>query len=309
MDDWLRDIILPISGGVVAIIASYVFGNRITKDQDGVASRKSINLHAWYATGILSFLLICSLAIDLGSIPELATILSFAVGLASLILALIAIIQALTSTSSVEASLAAVRQVALDAGKSGGDLAVSIDAIREVAKNAQAASLSALRATDELTSLGSRVIRSSEEGRLAIDELRSELKVKSRLDAAKGQHSAVSSESGTFPNDITLGGATAVYTAIHAYKSKKKFSLKDIFGEDAPVTFESAYLSALDDLGFIAMKRSDPADIEIVRISDALLNSTDYIESKEFNKERIDEQHKENMILIKKFFSSEKVEN
>lgn len=55
------------------------------------------NTHSYYITGILAALLIGSIAVRWDGIKDLPGIISFALGLASLLLALIAIIQSLTA--------------------------------------------------------------------------------------------------------------------------------------------------------------------------------------------------------------------
>lgn len=304
MNTWLQSFLIPIASGVVAVVAVIIFRGGDIGESEVASHRRQFNVHAWYAVGILGFLLICSLAINWGSIKDLSTILSFAVGLASLILALIAIIQSLTSTNNVEASLAAVREVAIDAAKSGSDLAVSISAIREAATLAESASSSALKATEELSALGTRVIRSSDEGRAAIDELRNEIKAQANSNSAKEPNATPAGEKHIFVNNITLGGSTASYAAIRAFQHKKEFSWEDIFGEDETGFFENGYLSALDDLGLISIRRSENKAINILKVSDALLKSLDYIANKPFGKPNLDKQIKSNMAKIDSFMSS-----
>lgn len=95
------------------------------------------NIHLIWIVGVLLTLLIGTLAVQWNGIPDLPGLISFAVGLASLILAVIAIFQTLTSTSNVEAALAAVRTTAEGALKTGQSLSESADLVRRVAEEAR----------------------------------------------------------------------------------------------------------------------------------------------------------------------------
>lgn len=53
------------------------------------------NTHAWYVTAILTVLLIGSLSVHWNAVKDLPGIVSFALGLSSLLLAVIAIVQTL----------------------------------------------------------------------------------------------------------------------------------------------------------------------------------------------------------------------
>ena len=61
-----------------------------------------MNVHARYIIGMLAFALVVIASSSVGTNPNLTQILGFALSLASLILALIAIVHSLVSTSSAE---------------------------------------------------------------------------------------------------------------------------------------------------------------------------------------------------------------
>lgn len=245
INEWLSGFLLVLGGAAIATVAAVIFTHRRGEGDTGV--RRDVNVHAWYSTGILGFLLVCVLAVDWGSIPELVTVLSFAVGLASLILALIAIIQTLTSTGKVDGALVAVREAAERSSRTGSELAATVAAIQKAAGDAQAASTSAVAATGQFSSIAAAIIESSEAGRHAITQLREEVLAKGAAPTSADKASAAAGP--VTITGATMGGVAALYAALRSIKENKPFVLSDVFVDDPNLSFENGYLSALENAG------------------------------------------------------------
>lgn len=248
MTEEFKLFLVALGAGIVGLVSATIFANR---DQDG-DTHSGFNVHGWYAAGILGFLLVCAVASDWGSIKDLATILSFAVGLTSLILALIAIIQGLSSSGSVEATLREVRRAAEDAGRSGSDLSSSAATMREAADDARAAAASALTAVEGFGSVASSIIASNEAGRGAIERLHDDMKSALAVNQQRNQNSV---RDIVAPNGLTYGGAAAFYALLLSYREKKWFSLEEIFGELTNSDYERGYINALDDFDILRFER------------------------------------------------------
>jgi hypothetical protein len=303
MFDAFRLLLLMLGSGIVGLCAGALIKHRIQAEMPAFGP---FTVHGWYASGILSFLLVCAVASDWGSIPELATILSFAVGLASLILALIAIIQALTSTSGTQSALAAIQEAARGTLASGTQLGESISAIRQAADQAASAASAAMDATQTFASLGTSLIESTEAGRVAIDALRSDVRKQLLADVTK-QRSPRSDEShaNVFKNDVTFGGAWVSYAALLSFKTGKAFSPATLLPDMPQPSFERGYISALDDLGFITIKRQGGDVINVIDATPEFVESCRYAREKTFTDPGLNERHKERVQIIDRFFQDD----
>ena len=294
LNDLFRLISLPLIGAVIAIVAGVIFSRRVGSNDSKTDGVPGVNVHAWYLSGILAFLLVCALAVDWGSIAELATILSFAVGLASLILALIAIIQALTSTSDVRNSLAAVRTAADNISQSTAGLASSVLLIERAADAVQASATTAIGAVADIADVKGELIASSEAGRNAIAALRVDLQSKQSLSSSPnpGATPAAASEF----SSMSMGGAAALYAAIRSFETSKPFVLSDVLPEEKSLGFEEGYLYALKNIGLIAFSEQGGAmsvsdlKVDLAKTRDLILNVPFTKESTQTRNERRIEQ-------------------
>jgi hypothetical protein len=198
---------------------------------------KSWNAHAWYITGILAALFVGSLSVQWNAVKDLPGIISFALGLSSLLLAVFAIIQSITAGGSAESSLSAVRE----------------------ASNGVAAMLSDIEiATRDLRTVSDTMLQSSEANRQEVLSLRNEIIPKSttveqlpgdrhtELPSALGDAAqAVASSNLLDSNRLTFGSSGALYVAIRSFQIGKSFKLEDIFPDDVNTFYERGVLAGL----------------------------------------------------------------
>ena len=216
---------------------------------------KNWNIHSTWIIGILLAILIGSTSVDWNAIKDLPGIISFAVGLSSLILAVIAIFQTLSSTGSVEASLAAVREATEGSARVSGELAASASIIQQAATDAQAAASSAMAATGNFASISTTIIESNEAGAAAVTKLLEEISAKgseSPPQSTNKQRQAVN-----FPAQGSMGGSAVTYAAIRGFEEQKPFTFRKIFPEDTSTSWEQGYLSCLADTGYLSLTRFD----------------------------------------------------
>lgn len=228
---------------------------------------KNWNIHSAWIIGILLAILIGSTSVDWNAIKDLPGIISFAVGLSSLILAVIAIFQTLSSTGSVEASLAAVREATEGSARVSSELAASTAVIQQAASDAHAASSSAMAATSNFASISATIIESNQAGAEAVLKLREEI-------SSKGSEPVAQAPTAS-PQDLarnkkgSMGGTTVTYAAIKSFETQKQFSFADIFLGDGDTSWEQGYLAGLIDYGYLTLTRdSGKITVDSVNVSD-----------------------------------------
>jgi hypothetical protein len=230
--------------------------------------------------GVLLALLIGSTSVDWNSIKDLPGIISFAVGLSSLILAVIAIFQTLTSSSSVESALAAVRMTAEDSMKTAQSLTQSAVLVKQVAEDARGAAAKASEASADFASKVAAVISSNETGVAEVARLREQMELnRTESSKAKEVDQIVGDDRqgvpDIFANKITLGGATATYIAVKSAQTGQKFNWRELRSLIPTITYYTAYLAALDDLGLIQIKIAEDGFYQILSIDPRI---SDYLE-------------------------------
>lgn len=172
-------------------------------------------LNLYWIIGILAVLLIGSLSISWATVRELPNIVSIALGLSSLILAIIAIVQAVTSGTHTDATLGAVRAAA--------------DEVRTVS----------VIATEATRQLADR-IRIVETIPSALEEMRGSLalmSVSNRAQPVSSESEFVLQSEGvdyrmSFDEMYAKGARVttlAMYVLLKAYRSGKPFDAASIF--------------------------------------------------------------------------------
>jgi hypothetical protein len=291
MTEEFKLFLIAVASGCVGVCGSFLI--KTAQINPGGSSGK-LNVHGWYATGILSFLLICAVASDWGSIPELATILSFAVGLASLILSLIAIIQTLTTTGSNTATLNNIETSAKDAVLAGEKLSTSVTAIQEAANNAQSAASAALKAVENFESLSKQIVESN-------TELRHDIATRVLADHTKsGAVAETHAEVDQFIQRLTMGGATSIYTALQSNKHSKAFNFPDVLSEE-DVDWEVGYVYALRDAGLLSFNRENDL-LTITALGEVLTSVSGQLKSISFNKKSTNDSYVARLKSIDEFF-------
>jgi hypothetical protein len=266
---------------------------------------KSWGIHSVWIIGILVALLIGTLSVDWVGIKDLPGIISFAVGLSSLILAVIAIFQTLSSTGSVESSLSAVREATASSSSASNALTKSSEVIHRAATDAQTASAAALNAIVELKAAAGAILDSSAANINAIAELQESLKSKQSTVADDRPTVASSGEPKEFKK-IAMGGAAILYAMALSLKKKRTFRTKDIFPADSSVQFEQGYIHALRDVGFASVEKNDDGSLLIERLSwdpDLLIAK---VKGASYSGATGDD-HAERMSLVKAYFVDDEV--
>ncbi|WP_139216521.1 hypothetical protein [Sphingomonas sp. NFR04] len=194
------------------------------------------SIHSRWIIGILVALLIGVLSVNWVAVKDLSSIISFAVGLSSLVLAVIAIFQSLTSNANVESTLVSARDAASQASIVSQGLVDSSNLIREIAAEAQAASSSALDAVKDLSLAASKIIDSNEQNSNAIRQIQDGLKGRSPEadNVLPGKNNEVNYNLKSF----SMGGAALVYALALAYKNRVSFKLKDVLKSERDLNFE-----------------------------------------------------------------------
>jgi hypothetical protein len=193
-------------------------------------SVKSWNTHAWYCVAILLALLIGTISVEWNTVERLPEIISFAVGLSSLLLAVFTIVQSMTASNEVGAALGSVREAAHEIGTTAADVTA---------------------AAADLKTLSGSMLQSSEAGRIALSELKDEMTLKMKIPTLDPYPiGSRSSEKAKFLHTLTFGGAGALYAAIIAFKAKKSFNMKEIFISET-VAHEDGFLAGLRASGFL----------------------------------------------------------
>jgi hypothetical protein len=182
------------------------------------------NVHAWYVTGILLALLIGTLSVKLNPGENLGAIVSFALGLSSLILAIVAIVQSLVGGSEVSKSLGDVRS----------------------------ASAGIQTAAEDLKALAGQVSGASQQ----IAQTQMDLAQSIREGSTSSGQTAPSTAPAACKIDLdsqSFGGAIALYAAAKSVQTGKAFVMRDFFeGKDLVLpTFSEGYLNALIRSGVI----------------------------------------------------------
>jgi hypothetical protein len=238
------------------------------------------NTHAWYVTGILLTLLVGTLSVKLNPGDNLGAIVSFALGLSSLILAIVAIVQSLVGGSEVSKSLGEVR----------------------------AASEGIKAAADDLKSLASQVSGVGSKMVETQGELAGILKNQSQLNipSGTGTHEGLPTKPTGKINliELPMGGAEAMYAAAWSMETQKPF-LMGLFAEDdnfVPMAFDDGYLSALIRAGLITAEK-DGSLVTIKDIGYPPKTARDLINQFQFGAEQ-QEIFKNRLARIDAFFAS-----
>jgi hypothetical protein len=236
---------------------------------------RSWNAHAWYCVGILLALLIGTVSVQWNTVDRLPEIISFAVGLSSLLLAVFAIIQTMTAGNDASATLAAVREAATDLKTTAGGTLTTLG---------------------DLKTLSDSMLASSESNRETLAEIKSKIDAKTETGArAKSGDSAQVAV-------ISLGGGPALYAAILALQHKKSFNFDDIFPEDSNTDYERGYLDALRAADLVDFKLTDKVRT-ITRISLDADKLAETIKSHTFPNPVSTEQYRKRLTDVESYFS------
>jgi hypothetical protein len=240
---------------------------------------KNSDIHLRYAVGILLFLLTCSLAVNWSKIAGLSDIISLALSFASLVLAIIAIFQALFSGSNLTSSLAKIEEASSNIVKGSQSLLEKADAF-----------------PSGIAPLEAKMVE--------VAGLVSALNVQQKTESKVGRQKLEASK------DIvpfaTAGGNLALYMAVKAAGTGRLFRAEDIIS-DVPVvsSYCNGFIAALHSTGFSDMSMRD-SRFEIRSVDD--LKPEQIAEKAEKRGEAAQRLFAKHRPAIDAFFAAEVVE-
>ena len=235
---------------------------------------RSWNTHAWYVSGVLLALLIGTLSVQWNGVGCLPEIISFAVGLSSLILAIFAIIQSLTANTGAEATLGAVREAAAD--------------LKETASQIKCSAV-------DLKGLSGTIYESSEANCKAIAYLSSEIKSKSKPLISNNEQDTIGS--------VTFGSGSILMAALGSLIKSKPLSFDQIFPQDDNTNYKSGYIFGIRIAKLMDFEREgDKIKVTTISISTNQLIAS--VKSKKLNTKKIGNMTYEHRLdAVEKFFS------
>ena len=198
---------------------------------------EKLRIHFLYVTSILLGCLIGMTAYKFSPSKPVVDLVAFAVGISSLVLAMIAIVQNIVSGPALQASVDSLKEVAAQV--------VGVTATMNDAGRSLSSKLSVVDA------LPSQISGMKED---ILERLSSSQRDNDLLGSVSRENASHGGESFTFIPK-TFGGEIASYIVAKAVKSGNRVSLADIF-PDEPTTrlYSSAYVAALRDSGTIKAK-------------------------------------------------------
>jgi hypothetical protein len=205
---------------------------------------KNGKVHFYYIIGILIVLLIASLSVQWPNVAGLANIISFALTFASLILALIAIFQSLSSSNEV---IRAISSVVLSSEK----IKLSADAIEQ--------------SGTKLIELSSQIPERFQDVSQRLDENNEAIRQITEINKSVSSNKSKSEDevSGALQSDdvirfatLSLGATLALYVFIKCLSENKPIVFNDIFpGKNHTIGYMRGYLFALLKMGKVNYER------------------------------------------------------
>jgi hypothetical protein len=184
-------------------------------------------IHAAYAIGILAFLLVCSLAIEWQSVSDLPEIIAFALSFASLILAVLAIVQSLNSGSALAGILTTIQNAASEIRQSASQVTEKAASVVS-ATETHTTELSGIRETlaNQIPKVAEGAKRRDDSSQIpSVDEI---------------------------TKDNTNGGDVALYLAARLCQNGRSASGLDVLPDDAEfAAYVTGYIAALITSGLI----------------------------------------------------------
>ncbi|MBX3479068.1 MAG: hypothetical protein KF842_01620 [Caulobacter sp.] len=200
-------------------------------------------VHFYYIIGILGFLLIISLSVNWSSVPRLPEILSFALGFASFVLAMVAISQSLNSSQGIAKG---IEEISF-ASKSVSDATVQLqDAANSIA--ASAASFPHEK-IDQVARNVTAMMDSINDNANTETQKNADLNTDEEIDP--------------FEN-ITIGGLLSYYIVLSAAGSKKKFLCTSILSNKALGSYCDGFIASIRSSQLAGIDISD-GDFIVVR--------------------------------------------
>lgn len=199
-----------------------------------------------YIIAILVSILVASLSVKVADSKDLSDKLSFAVALASLLLAIIAIIQAFISNSSLSQTL--------------GNMAGTAERVENASREISTASAALMNAVSNIPEGLAQVVDRVEKTHLSVEEMMSAFRT-SPADREKEQVLRPSTDAQTILKHSTVGVLISLYAANRSYLSKKPLVIRDIYKTNG--TFGDGVLAAFRSIGLINFKVGTGNSIDI----------------------------------------------
>lgn len=216
-------------------------------------------VHVGYVIGILVAIIILLLTVQWGSIKDLSQLISFALTLASLILALLAIVYSFFSNASLAQSLSTLTRVAGE-----------VQDVSETITN----STSRLRA--EIASIPSALSEVSRHVSETHDIVR---QLANKEEAPEGAHRQANLEADAADTMIRIAAPTgfiSMYAAAVAHSQSKPLDPLDLaraLNDEDSGPYHLGWLMALDAAGIIDLRTSPPLELRVADYDAHLLRA------------------------------------
>lgn len=198
-----------------------------------------------WTIGCLLICLIISVSVGWSKVPELVNIISVALSLSSLLLAIIAIVQSLISNDGLSGSISDIGRAANNILSTSSDLDKTMELF-----NSKVEQIYTMPKTleDVKTTLNAMSLKTNPES-TSINKPKHE--IIQRIDDIE-----------TIYKDGTKGGTMALYAALKSFETGKKFEYTDIF-DDSIGMYGDGYLGALKSSGILRASRDDDGKFSI----------------------------------------------
>lgn len=170
-------------------------------------------LHMAWAIGVLAALLIGSLSVAWANLPAIPNIISIALGLSSLVLAIVAIIQAVHGGSTLHTSLGKIESASSKALE-------AMNAVKLTAEN-----------LDNRTNSLEKIPETMGHIKEKIDLLSSNNSPSYSEESKENTSNSEEFNANLFYKESTTGTNIAIYTALMSLEKNKSFDSIDIFGK------------------------------------------------------------------------------
>jgi hypothetical protein len=201
-------------------------------------------IHAFYVLLILVSIIIILVTVQWSAIPNLSEKLSFALTLASLILAALAIGYAVYSNTTISQSISTLNQVSNDVSETAKDISVAADNLSQVIE-AIPTRLDSMEGKVDQTNI--LLQQYSEKG--------------DTQPLSEGEKSAASGIVDLFIDKIPPAGLLILYAYFLAYSQKKLFKLKELIPilNISDYSYAHGFVMATKSIGLISSEKSGMA--------------------------------------------------
>jgi len=237
------------------------------------AFRRTIIVHLVYVIIILGISFYLLLSVRFAEVESLRDILNFALGFASLFLALVAIFQTLASGTDIHRVLGSAVASTAEVKRASSEFTEKVvphadriaRAADEVSEQSKMLQIQSEQIDNLLADFRSLLESKFTEQRSLIETIGMKIETPKALgvDSSAQELASMKSVGGPAPfsayqmsKRTTVGGHGAIYAAIRSFQKKTPVVLKDIFENEQWRTYISGLLNAFETLGAIDVERT-----------------------------------------------------